>query len=90
MCMRLIEYLSKPPGEYNTSHVLKPCVFVACSMKFAQKAWSILSHDRATDICLRQTQHIVLYNKEQEPETLLKLELRFHIVAFCGFFLEGT
>ena len=59
MCMRLIEYLSKPPGEYNTSRVLKPCVFVACSMKFAQKAWSILSHDRATDIRLHQTQRAI-------------------------------
>ena len=44
-------------GEYSTSLVLRPCAFIACSTKFAQKAWSILSHDHATDICLHQTQH---------------------------------
>ena len=60
-------------GDYSTSLVLRPCAFITCSTKFAQKAWSILSHDRATDICLHQTQHIVLYSKciamLQEPET---------------------
>ena len=33
------------------SLVLRPCVFVACSTKFTQKAWSILSRDVCCGLC---------------------------------------
>ena len=37
--------LKKMCSHSEGSLVPRPCVFVGCSTKFTQKAWSILSHD---------------------------------------------
>ena len=65
-----------------------PCTFVACSMKFAQKAWSILSYDVCCSICRDHTPKINDVIGEVAHSLALKETPRDHSYGSCAKLLH--
>ena len=67
----------------HTSLVPRPCVFVACSKKFAQRAWARSSRDVCRSLCYDPSTRINDVIDELAPCLPLKEAPRDHSIGSC-------